>query len=75
MQQVVKAASKAEPNMLKILTIIPSNTSKKFYSLFLFYSHIIIPILFFYINLSGMYWHLEKQELDMYWFCCMLCKV
>ena len=32
---------KPEPNMLKILPIIPSSTSQKFYPLFLFYSHII----------------------------------
>ena len=40
--------SKPEPNMLKILPIIPSSTSQKNYPLFLFYSHIItyiIPIL------------------------------
>ena len=33
--------TKPEPNMLKILPIIPSSTSQKIYSLFLFYSHII----------------------------------
>ena len=56
---------KPEPNMLKILPIIPSSTSQKFYPLFLFYSHIIIPILFFcIINVSDTYWHLEKQELN-----------
>ena len=32
---------KPEPNMLKILPIIPSSTSQKFYPLILFYSHII----------------------------------
>ena len=33
--------SKPEPNILKILLIIPSSTSQKIYPLFLFYSHII----------------------------------
>ena len=32
---------RAEPNMLKILPIIPSQTSQNFDLLFLFYSHII----------------------------------
>ena len=36
-----RAYNKPEPNMLKILPIIPSSTSQKMYPLFLFYSHII----------------------------------
>ena len=53
---------KPEPNVLKILPIIPSSTSQKnTYSYFILISLPIIPILFFSINASGMYWHLEKQ--------------
>ena len=33
--------TKPEPNMLKVLAIIPSSTSQKTYPLFLFYSHVI----------------------------------
>ena len=33
---------RAEPNVLKILPIIPSRTSQSFDPLFLFYAHIII---------------------------------
>ena len=42
---------------------------KKFthYSYFILISLPIIPILFFCINVSGMCWHLEKQEFE---FCC-----
>ena len=32
--------AKSEPNMLKILLMIPFSTSQKVYPLFLFYSHI-----------------------------------
>ena len=35
-------STKPEPNLLKILPIIPSSTSQKIYPLFLFYSHIIV---------------------------------
>ena len=41
MMQQCKKQSKPEPNMFKILPIIPSSTSQKFYPLFLFYSYII----------------------------------
>ena len=43
----------------------------KNYPLFLFYSHIntYYSHIIIFINVSDMYWHLEKQELDMYWFC------
>ena len=53
-----------------ICMVIPTSTSQKIYP---FYSHIKIdivtyfPIIFFCINVSGMY--LKKQEPDMYWFC------
>ena len=40
------------------------------YSYFILISLPIIPMLFFCINVSGTYCHLEKQELDMYQFCC-----
>ena len=57
-----------EPNILKILPIIPSSTSQRIYP---FISLPIIPILFFrLINVSGTYWHLGEQEFDMYRFCC-----
>ena len=54
--------------MLKSLPIIPSSTSQRIYPLFLFIllSLPIIPILFFCINVSGMYWHVEKQELEIH---------
>ena len=62
---VILWITKPELNMLKIVLIIPSSTSQKFthYSYFIPISLAIIPILFFYINISGTYWHLEKQEL------------
>ena len=41
MPNFTEIKSKPEPNMLKILPIIPSSTSQKIYPLFLFYSHII----------------------------------
>ena len=52
--------AKPEPNMFKILPIVPSALPKKFahYSYFILP---IIPIVFFSINISGTYWHLEKQ--------------
>ena len=63
--------SKPDPNMLKILLIILSSTSQKItHSYFILISLTIILILFFCTNVSGTYWHLEKHELDMYWFCC-----
>ena len=38
--------NRAEPNTLKILPIIPSQTSQKFDPLFLFYAHIDYHLLF-----------------------------
>ena len=38
---VLLASSKPEPNMLKVLPIIPYGTSQKYNPLLLFYSHII----------------------------------
>ena len=38
--------TRAEPNMLKILPIIPARTFQNFDPLFLFYSHIITYVLF-----------------------------
>ena len=49
---------KPEPNMLKILPIVPSCTSQENLPIILYFILIllpIIPILFFYINVSGMY--------------------
>ena len=40
------------PNMLKSLPIIPSSTSQKIYSLFLFYSHIITYYSYFILFIS-----------------------
>ena len=58
--------AKPQPNMFKILLIIPSSTSQTIthYSYFILISLPIIPMLFFCINVSGTYWLLEKQELD-----------
>ena len=49
--------AKPEPNMLKILLIIPSSTSQKVtnYSYLILISLPIILILFFCINVSGNY--------------------
>ena len=44
------------------LPALPKNFTH--YSYLILISLPIIPILFFCINVSGMYWHLEKQELD-----------
>ena len=38
--------AKPEPNMLKILPIIPSSTSQKIYPLFIFCSHILYALFF-----------------------------
>ena len=53
---------KPEPNVLKISLTIPSSTSQKiaYNSYFVLISLPIIPILFFYINVSDIYWHLEN---------------
>ena len=60
--------TKPDPNMIKILPIIPSSTTKNYhYSYFILIPLPIIPILFC-INVSGTHCYLEKQELDMYQF-------
>ena len=41
---------KSEPNMFKILPIIPSRTSQKIYPLFFLYSHIIVYYSHFILN-------------------------
>ena len=47
-----------------------SKTSPIIYILFS-YHYLLFPYVFFFcINVSGTYWYLEKQELDMYQFCC-----
>ena len=64
---------KPESNMLNILLIIPSSTSQKIthYPYFIIISlYIYCSYIIFCINVSGIYKHLEKQELDMYRFCC-----
>ena len=61
--------SKPEPNMLKILPIIPSSTSQKIThnSYFILISKPIIPIVFFLIY-SFRYWYLDalKSILKLY---------
>ena len=54
--------------MLKILPIIPSSTSQKIndYSYFMLISLPINPMLFFFINFSGTYWHLGSKNLQFY---------
>ena len=56
---------KPEPNMLKILPIIPSNTSQDVFLLFLFYSHIITY--YSHVILYGLFFrysHPEKHGID-----------
>ena len=59
--------------MLKFYHLFLPALLKKLPVILTLFSHYYVPIIliqFFCINVSGTYWHIEKQELDMYRFCC-----
>ena len=73
MHIAIYTCGKPEPNMLKILPIIPFSISQKFYPLFLFYSHIITYYSHFVLLafiVSGIN---SRETWTLYVLCCSYC--